>query len=78
MTQAFDYNFNVSGDFMGKMNAMNEAVGQFSGKVESAQGWVVQLSQKLAAFELASGYVERLASTFEGLAASGVTGSLTH
>lgn len=73
MTQAFDYNFNVSGDFMGKMNAMNEAVGQFSGKVESAQGWVVQLSQKLAAFELASGYVERLASTFEGLAASGVT-----
>lgn len=58
---------------MGKMNAMNEAVGQFSGKVESAQGWVVQLSQKLAAFELASGYVERLASTFEGLAASGVT-----
>ena len=73
MTQAFDYNFNVSGDFMGKMNAMNEAVGQFSGKVESAQGWVVQLSQRLAAFELASGYVERLASTFEGLAASGVT-----
>nr|DAM28349.1 MAG TPA: minor tail protein [Caudoviricetes sp.] len=73
MTQAFDYNFNVSGDFMSKMNAMNEAVGQFSGKVESAQGWVVQLSQKLAAFELASGYVERLASTFEGLAASGVT-----
>ena len=73
MTQAFDYNFNVSGDFMGKMNAMNEAVGQFSGKVESAQGWIVQLSQKLAAFELASGYVERLASTFEGLAASGVT-----
>lgn len=71
--QAFDYNFNVSGDFMGKMNAMNEAVGQFSGKVESAQGWVVQLSQKLAAFELASGYVERLASTFEGLVASGVT-----
>ena len=58
---------------MGKMNAMNEAVGQFSGKVESAQGWVVQLSQKLAAFELASGYVERLASTFEGLASSGVT-----
>ena len=37
MTQAFDYNFNVSGDFMGKMNAMNEAVGQFSGKVESAR-----------------------------------------
>lgn len=73
MTQAFDYNFNVSGDFMGKMNAMNEAVGHFSGKVESTQGWVVQLSQKLAAFELASGYVERLASTFEGLAASGVT-----
>ena len=35
MTQAFDYNFNVSGDFMGKMNAMNEAVGQFSGKVGS-------------------------------------------
>lgn len=71
--QAFDYQFNVGGDFYGRMSQMNEAVGQFSAKVESAQGWVVSLSQKLAAFELASGYVERLANTFQGLAASGVT-----
>lgn len=71
--QAFDYNFNVGGDFYGKVSQMNEAVGQFSAKVESAQGWVVSLSQKLASFELASSYVERLSSTFEGLAASGVS-----
>ena len=46
MTQAFDYNFNVSGDFMGKMNAMNEAVGQFSGKVESARKFDTLKSEK--------------------------------
>lgn len=71
--QVFDYQFNVGGDFYTRMNGMNEAVGQFSAKVENAQGWVVRLSQKLASFELASGYVERLSSTFEGLAASGVS-----
>ena len=70
--QAFDYQFNVGGDFVGKVNQMNEAVGTFSAKVENAQGWVLNLSQKLASFELASGYVERLANTFQGLAASGV------
>ncbi|MCM1310886.1 MAG: phage tail tape measure protein [Bacteroides sp.] len=52
---------------------MNRAVGQFSQSVENAQSWVVKLSQKMAAFELASGYVERLSNTFQGLAASGVT-----
>ena len=71
--QVFDYQFNVGGDFYTRMNGMNEAVGRFSAKVENAQGWVVRLSQKLASFELASGYVERLSSTFEGLAASGVS-----
>ncbi len=71
--QAFNYQFNVSGDFTTKMSQMNEGVGQFSTKVETAQSWVVGLSQKLAAFELASGYVERLDGTFEGLARSGVT-----
>lgn len=40
--------------------------------MENAQSWVVSMAQKMAAFELASGYVERLASTFEGLASSGV------
>ena len=70
--QAFNYQFNVNGDFTSKMSQMNEAVGEFSAKVENAQGWVVSMAQKMAAFELASGYVERLASTFEGLASSGV------
>lgn len=70
--QAFNYQFNVNGDFTSKMSQMNEAVGEFSAKVENAQSWVVSMAQKMAAFELASGYVERLASTFEGLASSGV------
>jgi TP901 family phage tail tape measure protein len=71
--QSFDYRFDVSGDFYGRMSEMNQAVGQFSMNVETAQSWVEKLSQKMAAFELASGYVERLANTFQGLAASGVT-----
>ena len=71
--QAFDYIFNVNGDFMSKVNSMNEATGEFSGKLESAQGWAMRLAQRLATFDLACGYVERLASTFEGLSSSGVT-----
>ncbi len=71
--QAFNYQFNVGGDFYNRMSQMNDAVGQFSNQVENAQSWVVSLSQKMAAFELASGYVERLAGVFEGLASSGVT-----
>lgn len=71
--QAFNYQFNVNGDFTSKMSQMNEAVGEFSAKVENAQGWAMQLAQKLATFDLACGYVERLASTFEGLSSSGIT-----
>lgn len=71
--QAFNYQFNVNGDFTSKMSQMNEAVGEFSAKVENAQGWAMQLAQKLATFDLACGYVERLASTFDGLSSSGIT-----
>ena len=53
--QAFNYQFNVNGDFTSKMSQMNEAVGEFSAKVENAQGWAMQLAQKLATFDLACG-----------------------
>lgn len=69
---AFDYIFNIGGDFQAKVDNMNQAVGEFSGKIENAQGFVTTFAQKLATFDLACGYVERLAGTFEGLASSGV------
>lgn len=70
--QTFDYSFNIGGDFQSKVDNMNRAVGEFSGKIENAQGFVMQFAQKLATFDLACGYVERLAGTLEGLSASGV------
>ena len=70
--QAFDYIFNIGGDFQAKVDNMNRAVGEFSGKMENAQGWVLSFAQKLATFDLACGYVERLAGTLEGLSTSGV------
>ena len=36
--QAFDYIFNIGGDFQAKVDNMNRAVGEFSGKMENAQG----------------------------------------
>ena len=70
--QNFDYRFNVGGDFTERMNGMNEATETFHKNVEGVQSAVVSFSQKLAAFELASGYVERVANTFEGLSSAGV------
>ena len=70
--QNFDYRFNVGGDFTERMNGMNEATETFHKNVDGVQSAVVSFSQKLAAFELASGYVERVANTFEGLSSAGV------
>lgn len=70
--QAFSYVFNVGGDFHAKMNGMNEAAGEFSAKLEKAQGWAMSFAQKLATFDLACGYVEKLSNTFDTLSSSGV------
>lgn len=71
--QAFDYIFNVGGNFTANIQGMTEATGDFSAKVEGAQSWLTNLHQKLAVFDLATGYVEKLSAAFEGLGQSGVT-----
>lgn len=70
--QTFDYIFNVGGDFSAKINGMTEATGAFSAQVEGAQGFLSGLGQKLAVLDLASGYVQKLSDSLNGLSASGI------
>lgn len=71
--QAFDYIFNVGGNFQAKLDGMAKVTGEFSGKMEQAQGWAVSLAQKMAAFDLACGYIEKLVGAFDGLSAAGIS-----
>lgn len=71
--QAFDYIFNVGGNFQAKLDGMAKVTGEFSGKMEQVQGWAVSLAQKMAAFDLACGYIEKLVGAFDGLSAAGIS-----
>lgn len=71
--KAFDYIFNVGGNYSAQINGMSAATGDFSAKVEGAQSWVTSLHAKLATFDLINSTVERLSSSLQGLTSSGVT-----
>lgn len=70
--QAFNYLFNVGGNFQAQVNGMTEAAGRFSAKVEGAQDMLTRLQVKLAVFNMAADYVEKLGRTFDGVSQSGI------
>lgn len=70
--QAFEYIFNIGGNFQANINGMTDATGGFTAKVSGAQNALVGLQTKLAVFGLATDYVEKLHHTFEGLSQSGI------
>ena len=70
--QLFDYIFNVGGNYTATINGMTEATGDFSAKVESAQGGIKKFTTLLAGFDLISNAVEKTNIAIEGLSASGI------
>ena len=59
MTNNFDYQFNVSGNFTAAMDGMAERAGQFTAAVETSTRGLSEWEQKFAAFGLIGDYVDR-------------------
>ena len=57
--QNFDYSFNINGNYMPNIKGMNEATSQFATKTKEATGFVTAFANKLAVFDLATGFVEK-------------------
>ena len=70
--QNFDYSFNINGNYMPNIKGMNEATSQFATKTKEATGFVTAFASKLAVFDLATGFVEKLSNTINGLSQGGI------
>lgn len=70
--QAFNYLFNIGGNFTATMKGMTSSTGEFSAKVESATGVVGRMSQKLMQLEVCTGYIEKLNDSFNSLSEAGI------
>ena len=70
--QNFDYSFNINGNYMPNIKGMNEATSQFATKTKEATGFVTAFANKLAVFDLATGFVEKLSNTINGLSQGGI------
>ena len=70
--QAFDYIFNVGGNYTASIKGMTEATGAFTAEVESAQGGMKQLSATLAGLDLVRSAVEQTANGIVSLSESGI------
>ena len=71
--QLFDYIFNIGGNYTATINGMTEATGDFSAKVESAQGGVSKLSSMLAGLDLVRNAFENANTGLQALSSSGIT-----
>lgn len=71
--QLFDYIFNIGGNYTATINGMTEATGDFSAKVESAQGGVSKLSSMLAGLDLVRNAFETANTGLQALSSSGIT-----
>ena len=70
--QAFNYFFNIAGNFDAKIQGMTETAGEFSAQVEGLQGTLIALQAKLAVFGMAVDYVSRVSQTLDGLSQAGI------
>lgn len=70
--QAFEYIFNVGGNFQAKVDGMTDATGAFTAKVSGAQNALAAWQTKLAVVGLATDYVQKLSQTFANFSQSGV------
>lgn len=73
MASVFDYIFNIGGNFSAQINGMSQAAGDFSAKIETAQGKVGGFVTALARFDLIKNAVQGVADGFAQLGASGIS-----
>ena len=74
--QAFNYLFNIGGDFSVKMEGMSEAMGNFNASINATQNGIGKLTQTFATFNLASDIVGKINNVFSGITEVGANAEL--
>ncbi|MBO7203273.1 MAG: tape measure protein [Paludibacteraceae bacterium] len=74
--QAFNYLFNIGGDFSVKMEGMSEAMGNFNASINATQNGIGKLTQTFATFNLASDIVGKINNVFSGITEAGSAAEL--
>ena len=59
MANIFDYQFNIGGNLLAKMEGMIDSTGRFRAKIEDCNNWLGRLTNTFAAFDMASNYIEK-------------------
>ena len=72
MSNVFDYQFNVGGNFTTVMDDMVESTGRFNANVETARAGLSAWEQRFAAFGLISEYIENASNAMSSLVQSGI------
>ena len=73
MASVFDYIFSIGGNFEAQINGMSQVAGDFSAKIETAQGKMGGFMTALARFDLIKNAVNGVADGFSQLSAGGIT-----
>ena len=76
MANIFDYQFNIGGNLLAKMEGMIDSTGRFRAKIEDCNNWLGRLTNTFAAFDMASNYVEKINGVFSGITEAGAAAEL--
>ena len=76
MAYIFDYQFNIGGNLLAKMEGMIDSTGRFRAKIEDCNNWLGRLTNTFAALDMASNYVEKINGVFSGITEAGANAEL--
>ena len=76
MANIFDYQFNIGGNLLAKMEGMIDSTGRFRAKIEDCNNWLGRLTNTFAALDMASNYVEKINGVFSGITEAGAAAEL--
>ena len=76
MANIFDYQFNIGGNLLAKMEGMIDSAGRFRAKIEDCNNLVGRLTNTFAALDMASNYVEKFSEVFSGITEAGAAAEL--
>ncbi len=74
--QAFNYLFNIGGDFSVKMEGMSEVMGNFNASINATQNGIGKLTQTFATFNLVSDVIGKINNVFSGITEVGANAEL--
>ena len=70
--QAFDYYFNLWGNFPDQIDRMGNGVDGFNTKIQKSTGWVENFAKTCTVFDLLANYVDKVGKAFGDMAAPGI------